>query len=159
MVKAAGDMNDIMSMAKSQMQSAMAEQCEVSNYKAIKLISAQFFGPSATCAANQKYACKVINREAAKDPKVYVKLVKHDDTSDVSIATICGTNLAETTKAICANAGESDRDLAEYCSADGKGGEPVKRSSSQASDESEASGGASDSMMEGAKKLKGLFGF
>jgi hypothetical protein len=102
----------------------------------------------------------MINKEAAKDPKVYLKLVRHDDTSDVSIATICGTNMAETTRAVCAKAeGGNYRDLAEYCSADGKGGEPVKRSSSQSSDESGASGSASDSMMDGAKKLKGLFGF
>ena len=159
MVKAAGDMNDIMNMAKSQMQSAMAEQCEVSNYKAVKLISAQFFGPSATCAANQKYACKVINREAAKDPKVYVKLVRHDDTSDVSIATICGTNLAETTKAICAKAGDSDKELAEYCSAESGGVDAEKRSARKTASDSEESGSGSSDMMEGAKKLKGLFGF
>ena len=159
MVKAAGDMNDIMSMAKSQMQSAMAEQCEVSNYKAVKLISAQFFGPSATCAANQKYACKVINREAAKDPKVYVKLVRHDDTSDVSIATICGTNMAETTKAVCAKAGGSDKELAEYCSAGAGGDDPGKRTSGKAPADSEEPGSESGDMMEGAKKLKGLFGF
>lgn len=160
MVKAAGDMNDIMSMAKSQMQSAMAEQCEVSNFKAVELISARFFGPSASCDANQKYACKVINREAAKDPKVYVKLARHDDTSDVSIASICGTNMAETTKAICTKTdGSSYKDLAEYCSAGSGGAETGKRSSGKASADSEESGGESSDMMEGAKKLKGLFGF
>lgn len=160
MVKAAGDMNDIMSMAKSQMQSAMAEQCEVSNFRAVELISARFFGPSASCAANQKYACKVINKEAAKDPKVYVKLVRHDDTSDVSIATICGTNMAETTKAVCAKAEDGNyKDLAEYCSSDSKGTATENRSSRKSSTDSEESGSGSSDLMEGARKLKGLFGF
>ena len=154
--KMAGDMGDMMGMVKSQMQSAMAEQCEVSNFRAVELISARFFGPSASCAANQKYACKVINREASKDPKVYVKLVRHDDTSDVSIATICGTNMAETTKAVCAKAeGGNSRELAEYCG----GADAGSRSSRKSSQDSEESGGESSDMMEGARKLKGLFGF
>jgi hypothetical protein len=158
--KIAGDMGDMMGMVKSQMQSAMAEQCEVSNFRAVELISARFFGPSASCAANQKYACKVINREAAKDPKVYVKLVKHDDTSDVSIATICGTDMAETTKAVCVKAEDgSHSELAEYCSGGSKGGDAGRRNSGKTSADGEESGSGSSDMMEGAKKLKGLFGF
>jgi hypothetical protein len=150
-------LNDIMGMAKSQMQSAMAEQCEVSNHSAYDLISNMFFGPSAACAANQKHACKVISKEVVKKPEVFVKLAKHDETSDVNIAAACGINLKESAKSICTKVDSGNyEDLADYCPEEVK---PFQKKGRNTSLPAEKEDSGSGSILDGAMKLKGLLGF
>lgn len=158
--KISGDLGDMMGMVKAQMQSAMAEQCEVSNYTPGDLISTRFFGPSAVCAASQKHACKVIAKEATREPDVYIKLVKRDETSDVSIATLCKLDMNATTKAICLKVNRSNfTELADYCPAEAKAFSSGTAASDSTSLPGEKQEDSSDSVVEGAKKLKGLFGF
>lgn len=152
------NMNEIMGMAKSHMASAMSEQCEVSNYRAVDLISPKFFGTNAACAGKEKFACKVINKEVVRDTAVFVKLAKHDDTSELSIAKICETNMASVTKKMCATVdGSNYKELEDYCPAEAKAfqSERSKPGGSGASGE----GNAFSNTLDNARKLKGLFGF
>lgn len=163
-MKGMEDMNDMMGMAKAQMAAGMAEQCEVGRYEATQLMTNQFFGPQAMCAKNQKYACKVINKEVMKKPDVYLALVKHDDTSDISIAEACKVDMKAATKAICKKVDDSNyQDLEEACPT-----ESAKVAATMESGRSYTSTPRSSSMItdnpvgdaiDGAKKLKGLFGF
>jgi hypothetical protein len=151
------NMNEMMGMANKHMASAMAEQCEVSKYRPADLISNLFFGPKAACVDNQKFACKVISKNVAKKTDVFLKLAKHDDTSDVSIAKACGIDMAATTKSICTMVdGNNYKDLAEYCPAEAKAFEVEQ---APAKSGGEASGSTTNSVIDGAKKLKGLFGW
>lgn len=148
------NMNEMMGMVKSQMASAMDEQCEVSNFRATELISPRFFGEKAACAGKEKYACKVISKEIVKNPKTYIKLAKHDDTSDVSIANICKINMEEVTKKVCATVdGNNYRDLIDYCPNEANAFEP-ERSKPEKSGSATTGG-----LIDNASKLKGLFGF
>lgn len=157
-VKGMENMNEMMGMASKQMASAMAEQCEVSNYRPVELISNKFFGPAAACSGKEKFACKIISKKVAKDTAVYAKLAKHDDTSDVSIAKACAIDMEAATKSICKMVDSGNyKELAEYCPAEAKAFEveqaPAPGSSSGAADSS------TNTVIDGAKKLKGLFGF
>jgi len=157
-VKGMENINEMMGMASKQMASAMAEQCEVSNYRAAELISNRFFGPNAACPGKEKFACKVINRSVAKNVDVYVKLAKHDDTSDVSIAKACVIDMEATTRSICKIVDSGNyRELAEYCPSEAKAFEsehtPPPVSNSGIADT------PADTVIDGARKLKGLFGF
>ncbi|MBU0688106.1 MAG: DUF3617 domain-containing protein [Gammaproteobacteria bacterium] len=156
------DMNEMMGMAKAQMAAGMAEQCEVGRYDAAQLMSNQFFGPHAMCAKNQKYACKVISKDAAKKTDVYLALVKHDDTSDTSVAKACKIDMKALTKSICQKVNQGNyEDMEEACPKEhakfsdmqGRSFTSSSRSSDMITDN--PVGGAID----GAKKLKGLFGF
>lgn len=157
-------MNDMMGMAKAQMAAGMAEQCEVGRYEAAQLMTSTFFGPDAMCAKNQKYACKVISKDVVKKPDVYLALVKHDDTSDISIADACKINMKTATKAICKKVDDSNyQDLEEACPT-----ESAKVAATMESGRSYTSSPRSTSVItdnpvgdaiDGAKKLKGLFGF
>ncbi|MBA3024594.1 MAG: DUF3617 domain-containing protein [Gammaproteobacteria bacterium] len=156
------DMNEMMGMAKAQMAAGMAEQCEVGRYKATELMGNQFFGPDAMCAKNRKYACKVISKDAAKKADVYLALVKHDDTSDVSIAAACKIDMKSLTKTICKKVdGNNYEDFEDACpkeyekfsELEGRSYTSSSRSANMVTDN--PVGGAID----GAKKLKGLFGF
>jgi hypothetical protein len=160
--KAMDDMNDMMGMAKAQMAAEMAEQCEVGQYETIELIHNRFFGPHAVCAKNQKYACKLISKDAAKKTNVYLALVKHDDTSDVSIADACKISMAKTTKEICKKVDADNyrkmeeacpKEYAKFSEMEGRSYTSSPRSADMVTDN--PVGGA----IEGAKKLKGLFGF
>ncbi len=162
--KGMDDMNDMMGMAKAQMAAGMAEQCEVGRYEAPELMTNQFFGPHAMCAKNQKYACKVISKDVKKKPDVYLALVRHDDTSDTSIAKACKIDMKAATKAICKKVDESNyEDFEEACPKEyakineahesGRSYTSSPRSADNVSDN--PVGGAID----GAKKLKGLLGF
>lgn len=163
-VKGMEDMNDMMGMAKAQMAAGMAEQCEVGRYEATELMTNQFFGPQAMCAKNQKYACKVISKDVMKKPEVYLALVKHDDTSDTSIAKACKIDMKAATKAACKKVNDSNyEEFEEACPA-----EYAKFSTISTSGRSYTSSPRSSSVItdnpvgdaiDGAKKLKGLFGF
>jgi len=156
------NMNEMMGMAKSQMVSAMAEQCEITNYETTELISSRFFGPTAACPNKEKFACKIINKEAQKKIEVYAKLIKHDDTSDVSISDICGINMTSTTKAICKNVNESNyQEFEEYCP-EAEAFASAERSNASSTTASGNVGAAIDSTartIDSARKLKGMFGF
>lgn len=157
-VKGMENMNEMMGMASKQMASAMAEQCEVSNYRAAELISNRFFGPTAACPGKEKFACKVISKSVAKNADVYVKLAKHDDTSDVSIAKACAIDMEATTRSICKIVDSSNyKELAEYCPAEAKAFEAEQAPRSGSS--SGIADNPANSVIDGAKKLKGLFGF
>lgn len=155
------DINEIMGMAKSQMASAMSEQCEVSNFHATELISSKFFGPKAACAGKEKYACKVINKEVARNSAAYVKLAKFDDTSELSIAATCGIDMAALTKKICTTVDDSNfKELADYCPAEAKAFQSERsRPEKSVSGTSTGDGSSFSSTIDNAKKLKGLFGF
>lgn len=158
------DMNEMMGMAKAQMAAGMAEQCEVGRYEAEQLMSNQFFGPNAMCAKNQKYACKVISKDVMKKPEVYLALVKHDDTSDISIAAACKIDMKAATKAACKKVDDNNyEDFEDACPAEYK-----KFSAMAAAGRSYTSSSRSSDMVtdnpvgnaiDGAKQLKGLFGF
>ncbi|OHC91745.1 MAG: hypothetical protein A3J87_06045 [Sideroxydans sp. RIFOXYB12_FULL_59_6] len=160
--KAMDDMNDMMGMAKAQMAADMAEQCEVGQYETTELMHNRFFGPHAVCAKNQKYACKLISKDAAKKTNVYLALVKHDDTSDISIADACKISMAKTTKEICKKVDADNyrkmeeacpKEYAKFSEMEGRSYTSSPRSSDMVTDN--PVGGA----IEGAKKLKGMFGF
>ncbi len=154
------NMNDMMGMAKSQMASAMAEQCEVSNFKAVELISSRFFGDSAACPGKEKFACKAIAKDAVRNVEVYVKLSKHDDTSDVSIAKTCGINMAAATKSICAKVDDSNHEeLADYCPNEAKSFAVQRSYSSTPRSTSVITDNPVGNAIDSAKKLKGMFGF
>ena len=162
--KSMEDMNEMMGMAKAQMAAGMAEQCEVGRYEAEQLMTNQFFGPNAMCAKNQKYACKVIGKDVMKKPEVYLALVKHDDTSDISIAAACKIDMKAAAKATCKKVdGNNYEDFEDACPA-----EYAKFSAMAASGRSYTSTPRSadavtdnpvGNAIDGAKKLKGLFGF
>ena len=159
-VKGMENMNEMMGMANKQMASAMAEQCEVSNYQATELISNKFFGPTAACPGKEKFACKVISKNVSKNADVYVKLAKHDDTSDVSIAQACAINMGAATKSICKIVDNNNyQELAEYCPTEAKAFEAERSYSSTPRSTSVITDNPVNSAIDGAKKLKGLFGF
>lgn len=154
-VKGMENMNEMMGLANKQMASAMAEQCEVSNYAPAELISNRFFGPTAACPGKEKFACKVIIKNVSKNTAVYVKLAKHDDTSEVSIAKACVIDMAATTTSICKMVDSGNyQDLAEYCPAEAKAFEQERSGTTGTT-----SGSPVNSVIDGARKLKGLFGF
>jgi len=155
------NMNDMMGMAKQQMASDMAEQCEVARYDGKELVSNRFFGADAMCASKQKFACKVISKDAPKKVDVYVALAKHDDTSDVSIAGICKIDMAAATKAICKKVDSSNYgELEEYCPDEAKTFADAGRSyTSSSRSTSVITDNPVGNVIDGAKKLKGLFGF
>lgn len=147
-------LSEMMGMAKSQMESAMSEQCEVSNFRAVELISPKFFGPKAACAGKEKFACKVIKKEVARDVAAYVKLAKHDDTSELSIADSCEINMADVTKKICVKVdGSNYMELADYCPAE------AREFQTERSKQQQPGSGSGGGVIDNALKLKGLFGF
>jgi hypothetical protein len=162
--KAMDDMNDMMGMAKAQMAADMAEQCEVGQYETKELMNNRFFGPHAVCAKNRKYACKVISKDAAKNTSIYLALVKHDDTSDTSIADTCKISMAKTTKAICKKVDENNyKKMEETCPKESAKIAAMVDSGRSYTSSSRSSDMVTDnpvgSAIDGAKKLKGLFGF
>jgi hypothetical protein len=154
-------MNEMMAMAKSQMASSMAEQCEVSNYQSTELISNRFFGSNAACPGKEKFACKVISKDVSKKPEVYLKLAKHDDTSDVAIAKTCGIDMTAATKTICKSVDSNNyQELAGYCPAEAKTFSEAGRSyTSTPRSSSLIPDNAVGATIDGARKLKGLLGF
>lgn len=159
-VKGMENVNEMMGMAKAQMASAMAEQCEVSNYQSTELISSRFFGDGAACPGKTKFACKVIAKDAARNVEVYVKLAKHDDTSDVSIAKTCGIDMAAATKAICGKVDSGNHEqLADYCPTEAKAFEAQRSYSSTPRSTNVITDNPVGNAIDGAKKLKGLFKF
>ncbi len=159
-VKGMENMNEMMGMANKQMASAMAEQCEISNYQTPELISNRFFGPTAACPGKEKFACKIIRKDAQKNTEVFVKLAKHDDTSDVSIAKTCSIDMPSTTKEICKKVdGSNYQQLADYCPTEAKSFETARSYSSTPRSTSVITDNPVNSAIDGAKKLKGLFGF
>ena len=152
------NMNEMMGMASKQMASAMAEQCEVSNYRAVELISNRFFGPTAACPGKEKFACRIISKNVAKELNVYVKLARHDDTSDVSIAKACAIDMTAATASICkiVDAGNY-QELAEYCPAEAKAFEAERSGTSKANND--PADNPADTAIDTARKLKGLFGW
>jgi len=155
------NVNDMMGMAKAQMASEMAEQCEVARYDSKDLVSNRFFGTDAMCAGKQKFACKVIGKDAPKKVDVYVALAKHDDTSDVSIAGICKIDMAAATKAICKKVDQNNyEELEEYCPNEAKTFADAGRSyTSSSRSTSVITDNPVGNAIDGAKKLKGLLGF
>ncbi|TAJ82612.1 MAG: DUF3617 family protein [Gallionellaceae bacterium] len=154
------NVNDMMGMANKQMASAMAEQCEISNYRTAELISGRFFGPNAACTGKEKYACKMIAKDAPRNADVYVRLAKHDDTSDVSIAQICGIDMAGATRSICKTVDSGNyQTLADYCPAEAKAFQREVADSGSAKSPNTATDIPANSVIDGAKKLKGLFGY
>lgn len=163
-VKGMEGLGDIMSMAKSQMTSAMAEQCEVANHHPTDLISPRFFGPNAACVGKEKAACKVIAKAVAKDPVAFVKLSKFEDTSDLGIAKTCNIDMAAAAKAICAKVNADNyHDFADYCpdqvKAFSKQQAPPVAESRNSGASGGSGGGTVNSVIDNAIKLKGLFGF
>ncbi len=162
-VKGMENMNEMMGMANKQMASAMAEQCEVSNYQTPELISNRFFGPTAACPGKEKFACKLINKDAQKNTEVFVKLAKHDDTSDVSIAKACGIDMPSTIKNICKKVdGSNYQQMAEYCPVEAKSFETAETGrvyTSTPRSPNAVTDNPAGTVIDGAKKLKGLFGF
>ncbi|MDD2367448.1 MAG: DUF3617 family protein [Desulfuromonadaceae bacterium] len=157
--KSMDNLNEMMGMAKAQMASAINEQCEVSNYSATELISSKFFGTSAACPGKEKFACKVIKKEVVKDIAAYIKLAKHDDTSDISIAEICDIKMDELTKKVCAKVDANNfRELLDYCPSEAKAFEE-EQSKPEKSGSSSGSGSGASGLIDNAIKLKGLFGF
>jgi len=159
-LKGVESINEMMGMANQQMASAMAEQCEISNYQTIELISGRFFGPTAACPGKEKFACKMISKEVSKDVDVYVKLSRHDDTSDVSISTICDINMSAANRSICKKVDSGNYEsLADACPDEAKAFEAEQRHAGA----TESAGSISDNpvgtVLDNAKKLKGLFGF
>ncbi|MDD2897376.1 MAG: DUF3617 family protein [Desulfuromonadaceae bacterium] len=156
-VKGMENMNEMMGLASKQMASAMAEQCEVSNYKPADLVSNRFFGPAAACPGKEKFACKIISKHVSKNAAVYVKLARHDDTSDYSIAKACAIDMTATTASICKIVDSGNyQELAEYCPAEAKAFEPGRSGTTNTSTTSDS---PVNSVIDGARKLKGLFGF
>jgi hypothetical protein len=160
-VKGMENMNEMMGMAKSQMASAMAEQCEVSNFQTTELISNRFFGANAACPGKEKFACKLISKDASKKQDVYIKLAKHDDTSDVSIAKTCGIDMTSATKAICKTVDSGNyQELADYCPNEAKAFADAGRSyTSTTRSTSLIPSNPVGTAIDGARKLKGLFGY
>ncbi len=154
------NVNDMMGMANKQMASAMAEQCEISNYRTIELISGRFFGPNAACPGKEKFACKMLVKDVPKSHEVYVKLAKHDDTSDVTIAKICGIDMAAATRSICKTVDSNNyQALADYCPDEAKAFQRETGDSGSAKSPNAAPDVPANSIIDGAKKLKGLFGY
>lgn len=158
------DMNEMMGMAKAQMAAGMAEQCEVGRYEAELLMSNTFFGPNAMCAKNQKYACKVISKDVMKKPEVYLALVKHDDTSDISIADACKIDMKAATKAACKKVNDGNyEDFEDACPAEYAKFSAMAASGRSYTSTPRSSGAVTDNpvgnAIDGAKQLKGLFGF
>lgn len=163
-IKGMENMNEMMGMANKQMASAMAEQCEISNYQASELISTRFFGPTAACAGKEKFACKVIGKEVLRNTDAYVKLAKFDDTSDVAIAKTCNIDMAAATKAICkkVDAGNYE-DMLDYCPeakafADANNSNTSPQAPSTLN-KVDSTIDTTTSTLNSAKKLKGLLGF
>lgn len=154
-----GNMNEMMGLANKQMASAMAEQCEVSNYSAVELISNRFFGPQAACSGKEKFACQVISKDVARKAKVYIKLAKHDDTSEVAIAQICRIDMPAATQAICKTVDANNyQELADYCPTEAKAFDHASRSDT-GTPSANSPVDSSKSVIDTAKKLKGLFGY
>lgn len=152
-------MGDIMSMAKSQMTAAMAEQCEVANHTAMDLISPRFFGPNAICAGKEKAACKVIAKAVAKDPAVFGRLSKFEDTSELGIAKTCNIDLAATAKTICSKVNSDNyREYVDACPQEAKAFEKEQTRGSAPAGGTGSGGGVSN-MIDNAIKIKSLFGF
>lgn len=161
-----GMMNRQMGLANQQMDSAMAEQCEVANYQAAELISNRFFGPRALCAGKEKFACKPISKEVTRKTEVYLKLAKHDDTSETNIASICGIDMQAATRSICKLVDDGNyEEMSDYCPKEAQA-IAAARSSGAAGQQTESSLGTINSgidktqnAIDTAKRLKGLMGF
>jgi len=155
MASSIDSVNAMMGMAQAQMQSEMQEQCQVSNYETKELISMRFFGKQGQCVSQQKYACKVIKKDAYRDTESYIALAKYDDTSDIKISDVCGVDFAAATSSICEKV---DRDnyesLLDYCPKEAA----VFVLAAKQEEEANSSSPISDTI-DGVKKLKGMFNF
>jgi hypothetical protein len=156
-VKGMEGLDELMGMAKSQMASAMAEQCEVSQYRAAELISNRFFGAKAACPGKEKAACKVIAKSVAKDPATFAKLAKYEDSSELGIVKTCNIDLNAAKKTICPKVnGSNYEDLADYCPEEAKAfnTDHAKPAASEKADSATEPG-----LFDKAIKLKGFLGF
>lgn len=159
-IKGMESLGEIMGLAKSQMQAAVAEQCEVANNKPIDLISPRFFGPNAACPGKEKLACKAIAKTVAKDPAAYAKLVKYEETSELGIAKTCNIDMAAAAKNICPKVNENNyHDFEESCPDQVKAFTAERAGSTGQGQAATPSDTPVSNAIDTAIKIKSLFGF
>ncbi|OIP98620.1 MAG: hypothetical protein AUK35_10305 [Zetaproteobacteria bacterium CG2_30_46_52] len=150
-------LNSMMGMAQAQMQSGLQEQCQVSNYETKALISMRFFGKQGQCVSQQKYACKVISKDAFRDTESYIALAKYDDTSDIAISQVCGIDFTAATASICEKVdGDNYESLLDYCP---KQAATFVRVAEQEKQTDSLTNNPITNTIDGVKKLKGMFNF
>jgi len=139
------------------MQSGLQEQCQVSNYETKALISMRFFGKQGQCVSQQKYACKVISKDAFRDTESYIALAKYDDTSDIAISQVCGIDFTAATASICEKVdGDNYESLLDYCP---KQAATFVRVAEQEKQTDSLTNNPITNTIDGVKKLKGMFNF
>lgn len=145
-------------------------------------------GKDAPCANKKEQLCGLVRKDAPNDANTYSALVQHDRANNGEVAKACGLNMAATTKSICKKLREDNYNtLSPHCPAEAKSWREAKRKkeceglsytskedlkacidgtagrSYTSSEETTASdtGGNNPAatVLEGAKKLKGLLRF
>lgn len=161
----------------------IAQTCDTSGRSTPELINMgdSYLGKGAMCANKRDEACSAIRRDAGSDVDAYTALVEHDKqvagTGAVNVAKACGVNMAAATKSVCKMLnGKNYSKLSPYCPAEAKAYKEAQRKAQASRDytgrdytaddqgsgdsgSSKSSSNPADAAIEGAKKLKGLFGF
>lgn len=174
--------------SEEQVKAMKAQVCDTSHYRntAEWIGSANLIlQPGAACAEQRKEFCDAVRKDAPRDAQAYgaLQMQEQHQLGGVSIAKECRLNMAATTKSICKKLDAANYDeLSAHCPAEAKKFRENQRrkecegrsytartdldkclNAATGDDESGAADKSSDSpaskALEGAKKLKGMFGF
>lgn len=157
-----------MQSAANMQNMAMQEmQCNTDGYTASKWIdNSDRFLKESTCPGNKKVQlCLSMRNEVPHDADAYPLLVETEKTNGNLITNSCKLNMASITETICGGISDgkfSDKDvdkLAPYCPSEAKKYREASRSGRSYTSDSHSGSSTAEAAIEGAKKLKGLFGF
>jgi len=150
--------------------------------------SHMYLGAKPACKGEKDALCDAVRKDAPRDADVYQLLLATEKNNGNLITKTCGLNMDATTTALCKTlSARNYSKLSPYCPAEAKaykeatrksGRDYSARSADKGTDENEPSKSEAsktgnpaqsvidsaknlntDSLMDGAKKLKGMFGF
>ena len=159
-----------MQSAANMQNMAMQEmQCNTDGYTPSKWIeNSDRFLKENTCSGNKKIQlCLSMRNEVQHDADAYPLLVETEQSNGNLITNSCKLNMASITKTVCGDISDgkfSDKEvdkLAAYCPSEAKKYTEANRSGRSYTSDSQSgsSTSAAETAIEGAKKLKGMFGF
>lgn len=156
------------------------QACDTPGYTAMEWVGSadRFLRNTSLCPGKKEELCDAVSKDAPKNADVFKALMQADQYNGGLIAKSCKLDMVSITNSICGTVNEGNfESMAQFCPAEAKkimearreqsnssGRSFSGRSYSSASSGSQPAAGSSssnpaNSLLDSAKKLKGMFGF
>ncbi|MEW6428798.1 MAG: DUF3617 family protein [Thermodesulfobacteriota bacterium] len=159
--------------AAAQARRQMEQSCDLANYTGDQLVyAADLFlgGQEAMCADRRPQYCEALRGKTPVSKEIYTALVRFDGGrgAENRVAVLCNVDTETARQALCAASATSDYAFLEgNCPAEAKAYLEAQRRTQQAGGRAYTSSGspapglgdAAGTVLDSAKKLKGIFGF